>query len=121
MYQVDWLTQAKAKRALPRTSLSVISPTVWRLGYTSLLTDISSEMISSILPVYFMLHLHFSPLQFGVLDGIRQGAAVALLSLAAGIYADRHRLQKEVATTGYALSALSKVALFAAGGFWPGV
>ncbi|HTF67392.1 MAG TPA: MFS transporter, partial [Edaphobacter sp.] len=76
-------------------------------------------MVSSILPLYFVLHLHFSPLQFGVLDGIYQGAAVALLSLASGIYSDRRRRHKEVATAGYALSAISKVALLAAGNVWP--
>jgi MFS family permease len=121
MYQLDWVTQIKAgkPRSLPFPRMLAVSQTVWRLGYTSFFTDVSSEMVSSILPLYFVLHLHFSPLQFGVLDGIYQGAAVALLSLASGIYADRVRRHKEVATAGYALSAISKVALLAAGNVWP--
>ena len=120
MYQLDWVAQVRSRTgltlAIPRDL--AVHPTVWKLGITSLLTDVSSEMVSSVLPLYFVLHLHFSPLQFGLLDGISQGAAVALLSLAAGIAADRWRAQKQVAITGYALSAFSKIALLAAGGAW---
>jgi MFS family permease len=120
MYQLDRVAQTRYSRYVQlawRRQL-VISPTVWKLGFTSLLTDVSSEMVASILPLYFVLYLHFSPLEFGFLDGVSQGAAVALLSLASGIFADRRGRQKEVATTGYALSALSKIALLAAGGVW---
>jgi MFS family permease len=76
-------------------------------------------MVSSILPVYFVFYLHFSPLAFGFLDGISQGAAVALLSLASGIFADRWRRQREVATVGYAISAFSRIGLLLAGATWP--
>jgi MFS family permease len=121
MYQLDWVAQIKSgsTSTLSPPRAMAVSPTVWKLGYTSFFTDVSSEMVTSILPLYFIIHLHFSPLQFGVLDGIYQGAAVALLSLASGIYADRVRRQKEVATAGYALSAVCKVALLAAGNAWP--
>ena len=120
MYQLDWVSQLRSGKAFARSPSPIlsVSSVVWRLGYTSFFTDVSSEMVSSILPVYFVLHLHFSPLQFGVLDGIYQGAAVALLSIASGVYADRRRRHKEVATAGYALSALSKAALLAAGNVW---
>ncbi|MDQ1470528.1 MAG: hypothetical protein QOJ99_2008 [Bryobacterales bacterium] len=119
MYQLDWAAQLRAGKAPAFTRFGAVSPTVWRLGCTSFFTDISSEMVSSILPIYFVVHLHFSPLQFGILDGIYQGAAVALLSLLSGIYADRRGLQKEVATAGYALSALAKAGLLVAGNVWP--
>ena len=49
---------------------------VFLLGITSLLTDISSEMVSTTLPIYLLVTLRFSPFQVGVLDGIYQGAAV---------------------------------------------
>jgi MFS family permease len=119
MYQLEWAAQLRSRKTPVLSRWCGLSPTVWQLGYTSFFTDVSSEMVSSILPVYFVLHLHFSPLQFGVLDGIYQGAAVALLSLTAGVYADRRHLQKEVATAGYALSAVTRLALFAAGSVWP--
>jgi len=96
-----------------------VAPNVWKLGFTSLFTDVSAEMVSSILPLYFVIYLGFSPLQFGVLDGIYQGAAVASLSLVAGIAADRWRRQKEVAAGGYAFSAVSKLGLLAMASSWP--
>lgn len=91
---------------------------VWKLGLTSFLTDISSEMVHSILPVYLVLHLHLSPLQFGAIDGVYNGLAVVLVSLAAGLMADRAKRQKEVALTGYGLSAVCKLLLLVAGGVW---
>ena len=125
MYQLDGVARIRSRQPPPWGALRLawphvldVSPTVWRLGLTSLLTDISSEMVGSILPVYFVLYLHFSTLEFGFLDGISQGATVALLSVISGVLADRWRRQKEVATTGYALSALSRIALLAAGSVW---
>ena len=124
MYQSDWAARMRSwqdrssARAFAWSGLHDISPTVWKLGFTSLLTDISSEMVGSILPVYFVLYLHFNPQEFGFVDGISQGAAVALLSLVSGVWADRRSRQKETAMAGYALSALGKLALLAAGKAW---
>lgn len=121
MYQLDSIEQIRSRGTLgfARPRELAVSSTVWKLGFTSFFTDISSEMVSSILPLYFVLYLRFSPLQFGLLDGIYQGAAVALVSLACGVCADRWRRQKEIATVGYALSGISKLALLAAGSVWP--
>jgi len=94
-----------------------VSPVVWSLGFTSLLTDISSEMVSSVLPMYLVLYLRVSPLAFGIIDGLYQGVAV-LLRVAAGIAGDRWRQHKAVAATGYALSAVCKLAILAAGNAW---
>ena len=91
---------------------------VWKLGWTSMLTDISTEMVKSMLPLYLVLHLHLNPLQYGAIDGTYNGIAVALLSLAAGVAADRTRRYKEMAAAGYGLSALCKLLLMAAGGAW---
>ena len=89
MYQLDWVAKARSQKlqALRAPVRLGVDSTVWKLGFTSLFTDISSEMVSSILPLYFIYHLRFSPLEFGILDGIYQGAAIALLSLAAGVFA----------------------------------
>ena len=76
--------------------LPKVSPTVYFLGLVSLLTDISSEMVSSILPLYLVLGLGFSPLQFGIIDGLYHGVS-ALVKLAGGYSADRWRRYKEVA------------------------
>jgi MFS family permease len=75
-------------------------------------------MVNSVLPVYLVLHLHLSPLQYGAIDGVYNGLAVVLVSLAAGLTADRSKRHKEVALTGYGFSALCKLFLLAAGGVW---
>ena len=72
------------------TARPVIVRTVWLLGLVSCFTDISSEMISSILPVYLFVHLQLSPVQFGLIDGLYQGVT-AVARLASGIVADRWR------------------------------
>jgi MFS family permease len=102
--------------ARPRR-LPIVSPTVWALGITSLLTDISSEMVASVLPVYLVLHLGLSPLAFGFIDGLYQGAA-ALVRVVAGVLSDRWRRYKEIAAAGYALSAACRVLILAAGAAW---
>ncbi len=80
------------------------------LGTCSLLTDISSEMVSAILPLYLVTTLGFSPLQYGIIDGLYQGAS-ALVRLAAGFLGDRLRRHKLLATIGYGVSAVCKLGL----------
>src|SRR6185295_2881573 len=103
MYVLDWRSWQRSRQAGPKK----VSPTVWCLGFTSLFTDVSSEMVSSILPLYFLAQLGLSPLQFGFVDGMYQGVT-ALSRIASGFLADRWRKHKEVALLGYALSALCK-------------
>jgi MFS family permease len=88
---------------------------VFNLGLTSFFTDISSEMISTILPLYLVYVLRMSTLQLGVVDGVYNGAT-AFMRLAAGMAADRGGRHKEVALAGYGLSAICKLGLLAAGG-----
>ena len=73
----------------PRTRAAIrVARNVVLLGLTSLFTDISSEMVATILPLYLVYTLGFTPLQFGVVDGLYQGAA-ALVRVAGGFVADR--------------------------------
>ncbi|WP_327085808.1 MFS transporter [Nonomuraea sp. NBC_01738] len=88
---------------------------VLALGAVSLVTDVSSEMITAVLPLYLVGTLGLSLLQFGLLDGLYFGVT-ALVRLAGGHAADRWRRRKLVAGIGYALSAVCKLALPAAGG-----
>jgi len=94
-----------------------VSRTVWALGFTSLLTDISSEMVASILPVYLVLYLGISPLAFGVVDGLYRGIA-AVVRVAGGVLADRWQRHKTVAILGYGLSAACRLLIFMAGNAW---
>ncbi|MEU1424994.1 MFS transporter [Kitasatospora sp. NPDC005751] len=95
--------------------------TVVALGAVSLVTDVSSEMVTAVLPLYLVLGLGLSPLQFGFLDGLFNGAT-ALVRLLGGKLADRgggrHRT---VAGVGYLLSALSRLGLLLAGGAAAGI
>jgi Na+/melibiose symporter-like transporter len=103
-----------ASVAAPRAGWRTVGPTVWLLGVTSLLTDVSSEMLTSIFPLYLVFHLGLSPLSFGVVDGLHHGGAAAI-RVVAGVLADRWRASKLVALAGYLASALSKLGLYAVG------
>jgi len=97
-----------------------VSRTVVLLGLTSMFTDISSEMVVAVLPLYLVFGLGLSPVQFGVVDGLYQGVS-ALVRIAAGVVGDRWRRHKDVAAAGYGLSALTRLALPLAGGAWTAI
>ncbi|PKT67398.1 MFS transporter, partial [Streptomyces populi] len=102
--------------ARPRAGrrLTAVGPTVLALGTVSLITDVSSEMVTAVLPLYLVAGLGLSPLGFGLLDGIHNGFS-ALVRLAGGHLADRGGgRHKWVAGAGYALSALCKPLLLVA-------
>ena len=96
-----------------------VSRTVILLGLVSLFTDLSQEMVTAVLPLYLTYQVRLSPLQFGFIDGMYQGAT-ALVRLLGGLVADRKERHKEVAATGYGVSALCKLGLVAVGGAWLG-
>lgn len=123
MYQGDNPADLlKNKRGVPgsRISWTNVGSTVFLLGVTSLLTDISSEMVSATLPLYLLVALRFSPFQVGVVDGLYQGAAV-LVRVASGLISDRWRRPKQVAAAGYGLSAICKLGFLIAGSSWTGI
>jgi Major Facilitator Superfamily len=75
-----------------------------------MLTDISSEMVATVLPLYLVFSLGVSPLALGAIDG-----AASVVQVFGGYLSDRLQRQKEVATFGYGLSAICKVALVVGG------
>ncbi|WP_326713305.1 MFS transporter [Streptomyces sp. NBC_01474] len=93
---------------------AAIAPTVLALGSVSLITDVSSEMVTAVLPLYLVAGLGLSPLGFGLLDGVYNGFS-ALVRLVGGHFADRGGgRHKTVALFGYGLSALCKPLLLLA-------
>ncbi|WP_086827535.1 MFS transporter [Allokutzneria sp. NRRL B-24872] len=92
-----------------------VAGNVLALGAVSLVTDISSEMVTAVLPLYLVLGLGFSPLQFGVLDGLYSGVT-AIVRVFGGTVADRWQRRKLVAGVGYGVSAVAKLGLIAAAG-----
>ncbi|MFF8428182.1 MFS transporter [Streptomyces sp. NPDC016566] len=98
---------------------AVVAPTVLALGSVSLVTDVSSEMVTAVLPLYLVTGLGLSPLGFGLLDGIYNGFS-ALVRLAGGHLADRGGgRHKWVAGFGYGVSALCKPLLLVAHSLTP--
>ncbi|HMM97050.1 MFS transporter [Phycicoccus sp.] len=81
----------------------------------SLLTDLSSESVSSVLPLYLTTTIGLSVLGYGLLDAAVQGSQALVLVLA-GWLADRGDHPRRVALSGYALSALTRAGLLVAGG-----
>nr|WP_183501136.1 MULTISPECIES: MFS transporter [Microbacterium] len=80
-----------------------------------MLTDISSESVSAILPLYITGFLGLSTIAFGVLDGMYQGVS-SVVRIAGGYASDRIDQPKWVAFVGYALAAVARVGLL----FWTG-
>ncbi|KQV12041.1 MULTISPECIES: MFS transporter [unclassified Kitasatospora] len=97
-----------------------VPATVLALGTVSLVTDVSSEMVTAVLPLYLVLGLGLSPLQFGFLDGLFN-AASAVVRLIGGHAADRSGRHKRIAGIGYLLSACSRLGLLLAGGATAGL
>ncbi|MGV4984986.1 MFS transporter [Streptomyces sp. NRAIS4] len=93
---------------------AALAPTVLALGTVSLVTDVSSEMVTAVLPLYLVTGLGLSPLGFGLLDGVYNGFS-AVVRLVGGHLADRGGgRHKWVAGFGYALSAVCKPLLLVA-------
>src|SRR6201991_2228291 len=100
--------------AAKRRGAAFVGGNVLALGATSLVTDVSAEMVTAVLPLYLVLGLNLSPLAYGVVDGVYTGATAAL-RIVGGYVADRVRARKALAGLGYGLSAVAKLGLLAAG------
>jgi MFS family permease len=94
-----------------------LSPVIIWLGIVSMVTDMSSESVAAILPLYVTSFLGLSTIAFGVIDGINQGAS-AIVRIGAGWASDRSGHPKRVAVAGYGLSMLARIGFLFAGGFW---
>jgi len=93
-----------------------IPAAVLAFGVVSLLTDVSSEAVVAVLPLYITAVLGMGPLAYGFIDGIYQGVSAAVRILG-GWWSDSTKRPKWVAFVGYLASALSRVGLLLASGF----
>jgi len=99
-----------------RRGVRTVSTTVVTFGIVSMLTDISSESITAVLPLYVTAYLGMSTIAYGFLDGLYQGVS-ALVRIAGGYTSDRLDQPKWVAFVGYAVAAVARVGLLFASGF----
>lgn len=102
----------------PQESDSVRWASVLGLGLTSMTTDISTEMVASVVPLYLLTRLDYSFARFGALDASLQ-LSVVMLGLIGAILADRFRCHRALAGLGYGGSAVAKIGLALSGGSLP--
>ncbi len=89
------------------------------LGLVSLFTDISSEMIYPLVPLYLTTVLGASTIALGIIEGIAESLA-SLLKIISGRISDRLDKRKPLAIAGYGLSAVGKL-LFVIAASWMGI
>lgn len=80
---------------------------IWALGFVSLLMDISSEMIHSLLPVFMVTVLGTSMWAVGLIEGFAEATAL-IVKVFSGVLSDYWGKRKPLAVFGYGLGALSK-------------
>jgi MFS family permease len=80
---------------------------VWVLGFVSMLMDISSEMIHSLLPVYLVTTLGISVFMIGLIEGTAEATAL-IVKVFSGVLSDYWGKRKPLAIFGYSLGAVSK-------------
>lgn len=90
-----------------RTSLPKMPPGVWVLGFVSLLMDVSSEMIHSLLPLFMVGTLGASVFSVGLIEGVAESTAL-IVKIFSGAVSDWLGRRKGLVVFGYALGAFTK-------------
>ena len=88
---------------------------IWALGFVSLLMDVSSELIHSLLPVFMLTTLGLSVFSIGLIEGAAEATAL-IVKVFSGALSDWWGKRKPLAVLGYGLGALSKPLFALAGG-----
>ena len=92
---------------------------VWIASGTSFLTDVSSEMLLNVLPLFLANVLGVRFWAVGIIEGIAETTA-SVLKLYSGWLSDRIRARKRLAVAGYAIAALAKPFYYIASS-WPAI
>ena len=88
-------------------TLSRIPKSIWALGFVSLLMDVSSELIHSLLPVFMVTSLGISMFVVGLIEGAAEATAL-IVKVFSGALSDYWGKRKPLAVLGYGLGAFSK-------------
>ncbi len=89
------------------------------LGLISCFSDISSEMVYPLIPLYLTAAFGATPAMIGIVEGFAESVA-GLLKVFSGYLSDRFQQKKALAFGGYAAGVLYKIALLFAGS-WTGI
>jgi MFS family permease len=92
---------------LDSNTLRQIPKGIWVLGFVSMLMDILSEMIHSLLPLFMVTTLGTSVFAVGIIEGLAESTAL-IVKVFSGILSDYIGKRKGLAVFGYALGALTK-------------
>ncbi len=95
------------------TNLRRLHPNIWVTTLTSLLTDISSEMLVYLIPLFLANVLGVRTAIIGLIDGVAETTA-SLLKVYSGVLSDRLGRRKWLAVAGYAISTVAKPFLYIA-------
>lgn len=98
---------------------SRIPKAVIALGAVSLLTDLSSEMIYPLLPIFLVTVLGAGAATLGLIEGVAESTA-SVLKAVSGIWTDRSQRRKPLIVAGYGLSGLMRP-LIGLAAVWPAV
>lgn len=94
-----------------------IPKNVLLLGIVSFLTDMSSDMVYPILPLFLSEVLHSSPVFIGLIEGVAESTA-SIMKIISGWLSDRLGKRKFLVTLGYSLSSLGKPVLSIVNAGW---
>jgi len=100
-----------------RQSIRQLPRNVWIVTLTSFLTDISSEMIFNLLPLFLANVLGVRMAGIGLIEGVAESTA-SLLKIFSGWFSDRVGKRKRLAVVGYAISAVAKPFLLIVASWW---
>jgi MFS family permease len=88
-----------------------LHPNIWFLTIGSFLTDVSSEMLTNLIPLFLYNVLGVQTTIIGLIDGIAETTA-SLVKIYSGALSDRLGKRKTLTVIGYALSTISKPFLY---------
>jgi MFS family permease len=94
-------------RQIPSVTWRDVPTSVWALGFVSLLMDVSSELIHSLLPIFLVTVMGASTVVVGLIEGIAEATA-AIAKVFSGALSDRIGKRKLLVGIGYGLAAITK-------------
>ena len=94
-----------------RKKLGKLHPNIWAVTATSFLTDISSEMIVYLIPLFLSNVLGVRMAYIGLIDGVAETTA-SLVKIYSGALSDKIGKRKWLAVLGYAISTVAKPFLY---------
>lgn len=115
----DYQAQSKKVKDAEPAGWRHLPRNVWLVTVTSFLTDVSSEMVFNLLPLFLANVIGARTVVIGLIEGIAETTA-SLLKLYSGWLSDRLGRRKALTVAGYSLSAIAKP-LLALANSWPAV